>query len=751
MKRVERSWMYNRVDGGLLRTEFVNGVQEFIEFATQHQVHKDSNQIRCPCQKCNNRRFLDVETVREHLYRRGFCHSYFEWICHGENNISQPLVEQSNPYQDMIVDAFGSLHENLNHNAGDEVEEEPNDEAKKFFDLLKASKDPLYEGSNMSVLEMAARITALKCEYNLPHRCVDAFASLVNEAIPNNNLMSRTFYDTKKVLKGLQLPHEKIHTCPNGCMLFWKNDAHLEQCKVCGSDRYKKTSRGKLIPVKVLTYFPITPRLQRLYATNNIAKEMTWHHKNPRARGTMAHPSDGDAWKHFDDTYPDFASEPRNVRLGLCTDGFTPYGKFGGKYSCWPVILTPYNLPPSMCMKKPFMFLSLIVPGPKNPKGNIDVYMQPLVEELKQLWEYGASTYDISKKQNFNLRATLMWTISDFPAYGMLSGWATAGKKACPYCMDKSKAFWLQNGGKVTWFDCHRQYLPQNHPFRKNKKAFRKNMVEKDDPPPNLCGEDVWKCVSMLPKTTDGPEALKRLKKEKMGWFKQSIFWELPYWKDLLIRHNLDVMHIEKNFFDQLINIIMDVKGQSSDSISARKDITLYCKRQEQELTKDASGNPSMPKAPYALDKAQRKVLCEWVRNLKFPDGFASDLSRCVDLQSCKLSGMKSHDCHVFMERLLPVALKELLPVHVWNVVVEISQFFRDLSSYTIQFEDMVRLEKNIPEILCKLEKIFPPAFFNSMEHLPIHLPYEAKIGGPVQYRWMYPFERYYIEMINNI
>ncbi|XP_010666303.1 uncharacterized protein LOC104883469 [Beta vulgaris subsp. vulgaris] len=546
MKRVERSWMYNRVDGGLLRTEFVNGVQEFIEFATQHQLHKDSNQIRCPCQKCNNRRFLDVETVKEHLYRRGFCHSYFEWICHGENNISQLLVEQSNPYQDMIVDAFGSLHENLNHNVGDEVEEEPNDEAKKFFDLLKASKDPLYEGSKMSVLEMVARITALKCEYNLPHRCVDAFASLVNEAIPNNNLMSRTFYDTKKVLKGLQLPHEKIHTCPNGCMLFWKNDAHLEQCKVCGSDRYKKTSRGKLIPVKVLTYFPITPRLQRLYATNNIAKEMTWHHTNPRARGTMAHPSDGDAWKHFNDTYPDFASEPRNVRLGLCTDGFTPYGKFGGNYSCWPVILTPYNLPPSMCMKKPFMFLSLIVPGPKNPKGNIDVYMQPLVEELKQLWEYGASTYDISKKQNFNLRAALMWTISDFPAYGMLSGWATAGKKACPYCMDKSKAFWLQNGGKVTWFDCHCQYLPQNHPFRKNKKAFRKNMVEKDDPPPNLCGEDVWKCVSMLPKTTDGPEALKRLKKEKMGWFKQSIFWELPYWKDLLIRHNLDVMHIEK-------------------------------------------------------------------------------------------------------------------------------------------------------------------------------------------------------------
>ncbi|PKU76965.1 hypothetical protein MA16_Dca001571 [Dendrobium catenatum] len=52
-------------------------------------------------------------------------------------------------------------------------------------------------------------------------------------------------------------------------------------------------------------------------------------------------------------------------------------------------------------------------------------------------------------------------------------------------------------------------------------------------------------------------------------------------------------------------------------------------------------------------------------------------------------------------------------------------------------------MEQQIPFILCQLEKIFPPGFFDSMEHLPVHLPYEAMVGGPVQYRWMYPFERY--------
>lgn len=148
------------------------------------------------------------------------------------------------------------------------------------------------------------------------------------------------------------------------------------------------------------------------------------------------------------------------------------------------------------------------------------------------------------------------------------------------------------------------------------------------------------------------------------------------------------------------------------------------------------------PNAPFVLPKEKRKLICEWVKKLKFPDGYASNLGRCVDLKECKLFGMKSHDCHVFMQRLLPAVFKDLLPLNVWNVITELSQFFRDLCSTTLKITDMVRLEENIPEIICKLERIFPPGFFNSMEHLPIHLPYEAKIGGPVQYRWMYPFER---------
>jgi hypothetical protein len=79
----------------------------------------------------------------------------------------------------------------------------------------------------------------------------------------------------------------------------------------------------------------------------------------------------------------------------------------------------------------------------------------------------------------------------------------------------------------------------------------------------------------------------------------------------------------------------------------------------------------------------------------------------------------------------------------VWLTLAELSFFYRQLCSKELEIEKVKKLEENIPVLVCKLEKIFPPSFFNPMQHLMIHLPYEARVGGPVQYRWMYPFERY--------
>ena len=206
----------------------------------------------------------------------------------------------------------------------------------------------------------------------------------------------------------------------------------------------------------------------------------------------MCHPSDGEAWKHFDRMHPKFSQDPRNVRLGLRSDEFSPFGQFGKTYSCWPIILTPYNLPPGTCMKREFMFLTILISGPSDLRHKIDVYLQPLIDDLCTLWNDGIPTFDVSLKQNFLMKTALMWIINDFPAYEMLSGWTTAGRLGCPICMERSKAFTTSNFHKVCYFDCHRQFLPLNHAYRRNKKSFKKGRVETSPPPPRFSSLDIW-------------------------------------------------------------------------------------------------------------------------------------------------------------------------------------------------------------------------------------------------------------------
>jgi hypothetical protein len=126
------------------------------------------------------------------------------------------------------------------------------------------------------------------------------------------------------------------------------------------------------------------------------------------------HSSDGEAWKSFDRVFPDFAKEPRNVRLGLCTYGFTPFSFSATSYSCWPVFLVPYNLPPPMCMKKENIFLTLVIPGPQHPGKNLDVYMEPLYDGLKLLWSERVLLYDRSVHSTFRVRACYFYSINDF-------------------------------------------------------------------------------------------------------------------------------------------------------------------------------------------------------------------------------------------------------------------------------------------------------------------------------------------------
>jgi hypothetical protein len=125
---------------------------------------------------------------------------------------------------------------------------------------------------------------------------------------------------------------------------------------------------------------------------------MRWHADGRTNDSVLRHPTDDDVWKAFDNLYPDFSSDYRNIQLDLASDRFNPFGNMSTSYSTWPVMLVPYNFPPWKCMKQMSFILSLIIPGLSSPGMEMDVYLQPLMDELQELWSVGVRTFDVSTK-----------------------------------------------------------------------------------------------------------------------------------------------------------------------------------------------------------------------------------------------------------------------------------------------------------------------------------------------------------------
>ncbi|XP_022149986.1 uncharacterized protein LOC111018268 [Momordica charantia] len=371
---------------------------------------------------------------------------YRIWTFHGETrelhskrirvNVDQNIGQEQG-ISEMLNDLTNKRYTKSNEE-GQSVRGESSDHNRqaqntKFQSMLNELDQELYPGcmkfSVITFMVKLLHIKVLKVLNLWSNKSFDMLLQLLKEALPNDCKIPESYYGAKKMLCDLGLGYEKIHACKNDCIIFWKDNEQADVCPQCNEPRYKTDKgNGIQIPHKVLRHFPLIPRLQRLYLSKHTSNEMRWHkERRLDVEGVLRHQADGEAWKEFDKQYSWFARDSRNVRLTLVTDGFNPFGNMNVSYSTWPVILIPYNLPPWKCMKESFWFMSLLIPGPKAPGKDIDVYLQPLINELKELWSTGVDTYDVCSSQNFRLHAALMWTINDFPAYGDLSGWSMKG------------------------------------------------------------------------------------------------------------------------------------------------------------------------------------------------------------------------------------------------------------------------------------------------------------------------------------
>nr|GEX40268.1 hypothetical protein [Tanacetum cinerariifolium] len=388
---------------------FFVGLKKFVEHCKM--LVNSFRNVKCPCKSCRNVSGVSIPDLPRHITNNGWDPSYKTWTNHGEPDVL-PLVIHNTTQPQMISDMTTCLNDlsyippNNEQNEPtqgdiDETSNEPTQAIRKEFkELYVSANEELYPRSDyVTRLDFMAKFTYFKVKGKLTDSIFNEMLEFFQNAFTTTKgyKLPPSCYAIKKTFKTIRLGYESIHACVNDCFLFWGEDHKDKQfCLVCNTSRWKDSNTPeKKVPKKVLRYFLIIPRLQCLYKSSHTAKEITWH-----ATGKCIEP-------------------------GLAVDGFNPFGNLSQSYSMWPVILTTYNLPPWLCMKGSSFMLTLLIPGPKSPGKDIDFYLRPLIDDLKDLWaKPSVKTIDVTIGQKFNTRAMVLWTIKDFLARSSLSGWS---------------------------------------------------------------------------------------------------------------------------------------------------------------------------------------------------------------------------------------------------------------------------------------------------------------------------------------
>lgn len=786
---------------------YQDGVAAFLQFAFNHLKEEDETDedffMPCPCKCCLNHLASPIAEVDYHLFSNGFDPTYTNWTKHGEKDeasSSRPVDVDNGQSTESEDFGMGIPTDGPDTIEMVEAAESFADDPEKFKKILEDAEKPLYEGSpNFTKLSAIVQLFNLKSKHGASDMFFDELLPLIKKMLPEEgNVMVKNTYEAKKIMKSMGSGYTKIHACINDCILYRGMYKDEKVCPHCKASRWKVDKQGKVyegVPAKALWYFPIIPRFQRLFQSKPTAKDIIWHHTNRKKDGVLRHPADSPAWRVIDDKFPEIASDPRNLRLAVSADG-VDVNKGTKAHSVWPVLVVIYNLPPWLCMKRKFIMLSLLIDGV--PGNNIDVYLEVLIEDLQLLFEKGMRTWDAYLQEMFTLRAVVLWTVNDYPALGTLCGCPYSGYEGCVVCRRKTHCIRLPFSGKQS-YGGHRRFLPDDHPFRSQKKAFNGEQEWGTAPEP-MTGEEIYeevKCIENswgkggkvsqvdcsqamsrkggkkrgTKKTSKGKGGqdtraeyvqatpgrggkMKRIKRtskqagKSNGEDSETIYWKrcniwqrrLRYWRHNLVQHCLDFMHVEKNVGESLVGTLLH-NGHTKDGLNARLDLVHLGIRPEL-VPKTGDKGTTLPAACYTLTKEEKDKFFETLSEIRVPEGYCSNFATLVNRKERKLIGLKSHDYHMLMQQFLPIAIRSIMPKPVRYAIIRFCFFYRSISAKEINVEEIDKLQADLCVTLCLLEKYFLPSFFDIMIHLTVHLAREVKLCGPVCFRWMYPFER---------
>ncbi|GKV36768.1 hypothetical protein SLEP1_g44862 [Rubroshorea leprosula] len=204
---------------------------------------------------------------------------------------------------------------------------------------------------------------------------------------------------------------------------------------------------------------------------------------------------------------------------------------------------------------------------------------------------------------------------------------------------------------------------------------------------------------------------------------KISIFFTLPYWQHNLLPHNIDMMHTEKNVFNSTYGTITDQNGKTKDNYKGRCDLQHMGLKAELHPKPGSSNNSKLlPRACYQMTAKEKDAFFKVLKDMKLPDEYSCNISHCVQVKQRKIIGLKTYDCHILIEELLPVATRVSLPKRVALVIIELCQLFK-----------------------CLCAKVFKEF---DLDELKSH---SVKLGWLVAYRWMYPIEWFPLTLKNYV
>ncbi|GJZ42911.1 putative transposon, En/Spm-like protein [Tanacetum coccineum] len=304
---------------------YIDEVAAFIDYAV-HNLQKIGN---------INPREHKVEEVQFHLFRNRIDLRYTKWDKHGEKyepSISAPkpvnatteFVDDTDFASDIPTDGPATVE--MVNATKDNFDE---DDLVKFQELLLETQrmpPPLYERCpDFKKLSAIVKLLNLKGKYGCSDKFFTELLGLLKKIQPGGNEMVEKTYQAKKVMKFMGLGYKKIHICINNCLLYWKDDKDLTACQTCGISKGEVDNKThkvyENISTKVMWYFPIIPRLQRLFKIRSISEDLRWHATQRITDGVLCHPADSQAWRTIDEKFPEIAEDLRNPRLGKSTDG----------------------------------------------------------------------------------------------------------------------------------------------------------------------------------------------------------------------------------------------------------------------------------------------------------------------------------------------------------------------------------------------------------------------------------------------